>query len=99
MINTFEHNLAKWLDSLIKPYIPDRYSLPSTSSFIDKIKELNPTNDAKLISFDVTSFFTNIPVDLQLMILRINYSRVMSLLSYLLFRLRNQLRKTSTKNV
>ena len=63
MINTPEHNLAKWLDSLIKPYIPDRYSLPSTSSFIDKIKELKPTNDAKLVGFDVTSLFTNVPVD------------------------------------
>ena len=64
VINTREHNLAKWLDSLIKPYIPDRYSLPSTSSFIDKIKELKRTNDAKLVSFDVTSLFTNVPVDL-----------------------------------
>ena len=64
MINIPEHNLAKWLDSLIKPYIPDRYSLPSTSSFIDKIKELKPTNDAKLVSFDVTSLFTSVPVDL-----------------------------------
>ena len=64
MINTPEHNLAKWLDSLIKPYIPDRYSLSSTSSFIDKIKELKPNNDAKLVSFDVTSLFTNVPVDL-----------------------------------
>ena len=64
MINTPEHNLAKWLDSLIKPYIPDRYSLPSTSSFIDRIKELKPNNDAKLVSFDVTSLFANVPVDL-----------------------------------
>ena len=29
--------------SLIKLYIPNRYSLPSTSSFIDKIKEFKPT--------------------------------------------------------
>ena len=64
MINTPEYNLAKWLDSLIKPYIPDRYSLSSTSSFIDRIKELKPNNDAKLVSFDVTSLFTNVPVDL-----------------------------------
>ena len=62
MINTPEHNLAKWIDSLIKSYIPDCYFLPSTSSFIDKIKELKPTIGAKLVSFDVTSLFTNIPV-------------------------------------
>ena len=47
----------------IKPYISDSYSLPSTSSFMDKIKELTPTNDTKLVSFNVTSVFTNIPVD------------------------------------
>ena len=64
MVNTPEYKLAKWLDSLIKPYIPDRYSLSSTSSFIDRIKELKPNNDAKLVSFDVTSLFTNVPVDL-----------------------------------
>ena len=50
--------------SLIKPYIPDRYSLSSTSSFIDKIKELKPNIRCKLVSFDVTSLFTNVPVDL-----------------------------------
>ena len=63
MINTPKHNLAKWLDSLIKPYIPDRYSLPSTLSFIEKIKELKPTNNAKLVSFDVTGLFTNVLAD------------------------------------
>ena len=64
MINAPEHNLAKWPNSLIKPYIPDRHSLPSSSSFIDKIKELKPTNNAKLVSFNVTSLFTNVPVNI-----------------------------------
>ena len=63
MVNTPEHNLAKWLDSLIKPYIPDSYSLPLTSSFIDKIKELKQTNDAKFANLAVTSLFINVPVD------------------------------------
>ena len=64
MFNTPKHNLAKWLDSLIKPYIPDSQSLPSIFNFNDKIKELKPTNDVKLASFNVTSLFTNVPVDL-----------------------------------
>ena len=51
-------------DFLIKPYILDIYFLPSTLSFIDKTKELKPTNDFKLASFDVTSLFTKVPVDL-----------------------------------
>ena len=65
MVNTPEHNLAKWLDSLIKLYIPDSYFLPSTSSLVDKIKEVKLTNNAKLVSLDVTSLFTNIPLTLQ----------------------------------
>ena len=63
MVITPEHNLAKWLDSLMKPYIPDSYSLPLTSSFIDKIKELKPTNHAKFANLAVTSLFINVPVD------------------------------------
>ena len=66
VVNTPEHNLSKWLNSLIKPYIPDSYFLPSTSSFIDKIKIFKPTNNEKLVSFDVTSLLTNVPVDLVL---------------------------------
>ena len=47
MTSTPEHNPAKWLNSLIKPYISDRYSLVSTSTFIEKIKELKPTKDRR----------------------------------------------------
>ena len=44
--------------------IPVSYFLPLISSFTDKIKELKPTNDIKLVSFDVASLFTNVPADL-----------------------------------
>ena len=64
MINSLKHNLVKWLDFIIKPYIPCSYSLPSALSFIGKFKELQSTNDVKPVSFDVISLFTNIPVDL-----------------------------------
>ena len=66
MINTPEHNLAKRLDSLIKPYIPDSNSLSSMSSFINKIKEFRYMNDVKLVSFDVTSLLINVPVNLMI---------------------------------
>ena len=64
MINSFEHNLPKWLDSLIKTYIPDSDFLSSNSTFISKIKEFKFINDVRLVSFDVTSLLTNVPVDL-----------------------------------
>ena len=82
---------------ILKLYITDSYSLPLTSRFIDKIKKLKPMNDAKLVSFDVTRPFTNVPVDLIIDDIAKNYSHVMSLLSHLFYNSRNQLRKISLK--
>ena len=45
-------------------YIPDSYSQYSTSSFLNKIKELKFNNDIKLVSFAVIGLFTNVSVDL-----------------------------------
>ena len=64
MVDTPEHNLDKWLNSLIKSYVPDSLSLSLSSSLVDKIEELKPKNDLKLVSLGVTSLFTNVPVDL-----------------------------------
>ena len=62
MINTAEYLLAKYLDSIIKPHIPSEFMLDSTSSFLGKLKEFcfKPTDI--LISFDVVSLFTNVPL-------------------------------------
>ena len=63
MINTAEYNLAKYLDKIIKPYIPSQFMLNSTSSFLGRLKEFcfKPTD--VLVSFDVVSLFTNVPLD------------------------------------
>ena len=39
------------------------YTVKSTSDFITHIKGQNIPNNFKLISFDVTSLFTNVPLD------------------------------------
>ena len=81
-----------------KFYIPDSYSLSSTSSFINKIKEVKPTNDVKLLSFDVTSLLTYVSVDLRIddIVNELFSSDVAPELHFLHFK--NQLRKTSLKN-
>ena len=63
MINTAEYNLAKYLDKIIKPYIPSKFMLNSTSSFLGRLKEFcfKPTD--VLVSFDVVSLFTNVPLE------------------------------------
>ena len=63
MIGTPEYNLAKFLDSVIKPSIPDKYMLSSTNHFIEKLKQVKVQSHQILVSFDVVSLFTNVPLE------------------------------------
>ena len=58
IVGTPEYKLAKYLDNLIKPQIPDTYLLRSTKNFIERLKECPCT----MVSFDVVSLFTNVPL-------------------------------------
>ena len=62
MINTAEYEIAKLLDNIIKPYIPNRFMLNSTSDFINRLKDFPFRNSQKLVSYDVESLFTNVPL-------------------------------------
>ena len=62
MITTPEYNLAKFLDGLIKPHIPDRFLLHSTEHFIDSLKDVPYSRKDNMVSFDVVSLFTNVPL-------------------------------------
>ena len=62
MIDTPEYVLAKWLDSYIKPNIPSGFMLNSTEQFVSAVKDFPVCSDDKLVSFDVKSLYTNIPL-------------------------------------
>ena len=62
MVNTPEYELAKYLDNLIKPFIPNKYMLYSSQSFLSKLGEFNISPGDKMVSFDVESLFTNVPL-------------------------------------
>ena len=62
MIGSPEYELAKFLDSLIRPYIPDTYLLRSSQEFVETLKNFQFKPNHKLISFDVKSLFTNVPL-------------------------------------
>ena len=62
MIGTAEYGLAKFLDGLIKPFIPDKCMVNSTEQFLDRIKAYNFTPNDLMVSFDVVSLFTNVPL-------------------------------------
>ena len=62
MIGTPEYQLSKYLDSLIKPNMPDKFMLYSTDNFLKKLNEFEIRPNDYCVSFDVTSLFTNVPL-------------------------------------
>ena len=62
MVRTPEYKLAKYLDNLIKPQNPDTYFQRSTENFIERLKKCPCNNKNTIVSFDVVSLFTNVPL-------------------------------------
>ena len=62
-IGTFNYKLAKFLVPILRPLTFNQYTINNTSHFIDDIKRLRFDHNTFMASFDVTSLFTNIPLD------------------------------------
>ena len=62
MIGSPEYQVAKFLDSIIKPYIPDTYMINSSKELIGKLQQFKFSPEQKLVSYDVSSLFTNVPL-------------------------------------
>ena len=60
-IETYNYNLAKHLDKLLKPLVIDKYTLIDTYDLVNKIVNLNTNKVRYMVSFDVESLFTNVP--------------------------------------
>ena len=60
-IGTYNYNLAKYLCSLLKPHISSEFCATDTFSFVQEIKQVD-FSEKVLVSYDVTSLFTNIPL-------------------------------------
>ena len=60
-IGIYNCNLAQYLGSPLSPHIPSNYSTKASFMFIEEIQLVSVT-DQFLISFGVTSLFTNIPL-------------------------------------
>jgi len=60
-------HIVSYLTSVLKPLTDEpRPKLQSTENFIDAIKTVQMPDDYKLVSFDVKSLFTSIPLQLAL---------------------------------
>ena len=61
-IGTATHKTARYLCKLLAPLGKSDYTVESTRDFIDKIKNSKAPSGYKMISFDVVSLFTNVPL-------------------------------------
>ena len=62
-INTSTYNLAKFLSKLLSPLRQSDHNVRSTKDFIQNIKRENIPTSYKMVSFDVKSLFTDVPLD------------------------------------
>ena len=60
-VDTFNYNLARFLCDLVSPLVPNDYSCKDAFSFYSQIKNANLSRKF-LVSYDVTTLFTNIPL-------------------------------------
>ena len=62
-ISTATYHLSKYLAELLSPLRESEYTIKNTKHFVEKIKKDHIPNDHLLVSFDVKSLFTNVPLD------------------------------------
>ena len=60
---TASYQLAKRLGTLLLSLRKNQYTINSTKSFMSFIKHQKVSNGHKIVSFDVASLFTNVPLD------------------------------------
>ena len=62
-IGTATYQTSKYLAKLLAPLTKSEYTINSTTEFISFTKDLKLDKDHDLVSFDVSSLFTNVPLD------------------------------------
>ena len=68
-IQTYNYALAKWLDDKLKPLVTNQYMISDTFEFVNEVHELVINNGDILVSYDVSSLFTNEPLEETLQLL------------------------------
>ena len=61
-INTYNYQLARLLSDFLTPLLPTEHCAKDTFDFIEDLKQVRNSNKF-MISFDVESLFTNIPLN------------------------------------
>ena len=63
-IGTTSYHIAKYLAKLLSPLARNQYTVNNTKHFINDIRHINIPIEYTMVSFDVSSLFTNVPLDL-----------------------------------
>ena len=62
MCDTVTHEISQYLNSIIRPYIDTRHMVSSGDEILVDFQDRTIERNQKLVSLDVTSLFTNVPV-------------------------------------
>ena len=61
---TYNYALAKWLDNMLKPLSLNQHTVTDIFDFVNELpRDLNVTPGDLLVSYDVSSLLTNVPLD------------------------------------
>ena len=61
-INAYNYGLSSYLAKMVNPLIPKDYCADDTFSFVQDVRNID-THGCFMVSYDVTSLFTNIPLE------------------------------------
>ena len=72
-IDCISYNLSKWISKTLSSFVGDisNSHIKNSSDFVDKIRHLD-LNNKIMVSFDVVSLFTKVPVELTLTWLKVH---------------------------
>ena len=62
-MRTYNNKLAKWLDEKLKPLFVNDHTINDIFPFANELHEMEINELDPLVSYDVFSLLTNIPVD------------------------------------
>ena len=60
---TYNYELAKWLESKLQPLSYNEFTVHGTLDFAEEITKVKIKQGDVLVSYDVSSSFTSIPLD------------------------------------
>ena len=60
---TYNFELAKWLDTLLKPLACNKFMVSDTFTFVQELSSMTVRPTDVFVSYDVTSLFTSVPLE------------------------------------